>query len=119
VLWKKSETRFDPLVLVESLVLLDQATGCVNDLPSLGETISVAGLDADHVYWKSYNGLGSTSPGDVPEVLPFVRVNLRTGAFERLLTPGFDATIFTDYLTEDGDAVYFRVDGGIVAVQKP
>lgn len=119
ILWKKSETRFDPLILVESLVLLDQATGCVRDLPSLGETISVAGLDADHVYWKSYNGLGSVSPGDVPESLPLVRVNLHTGAFERLTTPGFAASIFTDYLTEDEAALYFRVDGGIVAVQKP
>jgi hypothetical protein len=119
VLWKESETRFDPLVQVESLVLLEEATGCVRALPSLGETISVAGLDADHVYWKSYNGLGSSSPGDVPEPLPFVRVNLRTGAFERLVTAGFDATIFTDYLTEDESALYFRVDGGIVAVQKP
>jgi hypothetical protein len=119
VLWKKSETIFDPLTLVESLVLLDEATGCVSDLPSLGETISIAGLDADHVYWKSYNGLGAFSSGDVPEALPLVRVNLRTGAFERLSTPGFDATIVTDYLTEDEAALYFRVDSGIVAVQKP
>jgi hypothetical protein len=119
VLWKKSTTTFDPLTLVESLVLLDEATGCVSDLPSLGETISITGLDADHVYWKSYNGLGAFSSGDVPEALPLVRVNLRTGAFERLSTPGFDATIFTDYLAEDEAALYFRVDGGIVAVQKP
>jgi hypothetical protein len=119
ILWKKSTTTSDPLTLVESLVLLDEATGCVSDLPSLGETISIAGLDADHVYWKSYNGLGAFSPGDVPEALPLVRVNLRTGAFERLSTPGFDATVVTDYLTEDESALYFRVDGGIVAVQKP
>ncbi len=119
ILWKKSTTTFDPLTLVGSLVLLDEATGCVRDLPSLGETISIAGLDADHVYWKSYNGLAASSPGDVPEALPLVRVNLRTGAFERLSTPGFDATIFTDYLAEDEAALYFRVDGGLVAVQKP
>jgi hypothetical protein len=119
ILWKKSETLFDPLTLVESLVLHDEVTGCTRDLPSLGQTISITGLDADHVYWKSYNGLGAFSSGDVPEALPLVRVNLRTGAFERLSTPGFDATIFTDYLTEDEAALYFRVDGGIVAVQKP
>lgn len=49
ILWKKSTTTLDPLTLVESLVLLDEATGCVHDLPSLGETISLTGLDADHV----------------------------------------------------------------------
>lgn len=119
ILWKKSQTILDPLTLVESLVMLDEATGCVIDLPSLGDTISIVGLDADHVYWKSYNGLDGFSPGDVPAALPLVRVNLHTGYMERLSTPGFDATIVTDYLTEDESALYFRVDGGIVAVQKP
>ncbi|HYO94661.1 MAG TPA: hypothetical protein VER33_09105 [Polyangiaceae bacterium] len=120
VLWLLQRTQFDPLVSVEKLMMLDLSTGCIQELPSLGESIGQGVLDASHVYWRSFNGLASASPGHQNGALPFVRVNLVTGAFERVVS-GFDVTISTDPLAHDEAAIYFRrhLERSLVRVLKP
>ena len=119
ILWKHGETVFDPLTYVERLEMLNETTGCVQELPSVGLSISLAGVDAEHVYWKSFNGLAAASPGEPFEALPLVRVNLRTGVIETISSDGFQPTVVTDFLTQDDERLYFRVSGRIVAVTKP
>jgi hypothetical protein len=121
VLWSTTETRYNPLLLVQHYVMLNQNTGCVQELPS--DELSIGGslLDAHHVYWKSFNALGSSSPGQPATTTPLLRVDLRTGRFERVLTPGFDVTLTTDLLAQDDDTLYIRSsdDRGLLAVRKP
>jgi hypothetical protein len=119
ILWKQGETLFDPLVYVERLRMLNEATGCVQELPSLGLSISLAAVDAEHAYWKSYNALAAASPDDPFEELPLVRVNLRTGALESIDADGFGPSVVTDYLTQDDERLYFVNFGRIMALTKP
>ncbi|HEU5075248.1 MAG TPA: hypothetical protein VFU02_13755, partial [Polyangiaceae bacterium] len=118
VLWKPETLVEDPLVLVNELMMLDLDTGCVTELPSRGETIGTPVLDAQHVYWKSYNGL---SAGESEcDIYPLLRVDLETGTFEELEMDGFDVTICTDFLAQDDDAIFTRTRLGdpLVAIDK-
>lgn len=119
VLWAWEDVVLDPLASAQKLMMLDLSTGCVQELPSLGERIGQGVRDQEHVYWRSFQS-GGFSPGDEEEVVPFVRVNLTTGAFQRLVS-GFDVTLVTDPVAQDEDAIYFRRHGerSLVRVLKP
>ena len=119
VLWEPETLIEDPLVLVNELLMLDLDTGCVTELPTLGETVGALVLDAQHIYWKSYNGL-SASESDC-DVVPLVRVNLTTGVLEELEIDGFDVTICSDFLAQDDDRIFTRTRAGepLVAIDKP
>lgn len=81
VLWTAGETRLDPLTLVEHFVMLNQNTGCVQELPNTELSIGQALLDAHHVYWKSFNALGSVTEGQPIPPADLLRVDPRTGRF--------------------------------------
>jgi len=119
VLWTPEETRFDPLLLVQHFMMLNENTGCVQPLPSVEESIGQILIDRHHVYWNSFNALGSFSPGDTLSPLPILRVNLVTGRFERVTTPGLESTL-TDLIAQDADTLYLHPsNGGLIAVRKP
>jgi hypothetical protein len=134
VLWRQERTHIEPeLVLEQNFVKQDEATGCIQPLPGTGETISfTTALDAQHVYWHSYNGLGSISnptPADgeaqpnAPRprlpIQPMIRVNLQTGTLQRLRTPGFAAELGDQIVGQDSEHVYVTTNSGLVAVKKP
>ena len=79
VLWTPEETRFDPLLLVQHFMMLNENTGCVQPLPSVEESIGQILIDDHHVYWHSFNALGSVSEGEPLSAVPILRVNLVTG----------------------------------------
>lgn len=121
VLWETETTVEDPLVLVNELVMLDLDTGCVTELPGRGESMGTPVLDAHHVYWKSYNGLSDGGEDACSTPLPLIRVNLTTGTLEELAVDGFDPTICTDFVAQDGGKLYMRTwqDHSLVAIDKP
>src|SRR5690606_12801118 len=91
VAWVQETTLFDPVILQQQVVTFDLITGCEHILPTDGFTISAGGrlpmVDASHVYWLSFNGLGTvrnSTPADGEEQsalppepsLPLLRVGL-------------------------------------------
>jgi hypothetical protein len=116
VLWAPSETRFDPLQVIDHFMMLNENTGCVQSLPSIEQGIDQVLIDERHVYWKSLNV--ESGPAGLTRLL---RVNLRTGRFEELVTPGLEITGLTDFAAQDEDTLYLRQspDDGLVAVRKP
>lgn len=122
VLWKTETVVEDPLVLVEELFMFDLDTGCVTELPSRGESMgSTQLLDAGHVYWKSFNGLGSSDDACNTPPTPLTRVNLTTGLLEELPVEGFNVTVCTDLMAQSDDKLYMRTWQGhsLVAIDKP
>jgi hypothetical protein len=138
VLWRQERLQTEPeLVLVQNFVLLDEAAGCARALPSLGESLSFnTALDDDHVYWYSFNALGdvsystppATAGGDSAESpstptttppMPLVRVSLKTGALERLQTPGFSLPLGSQIVGQDADQIYVSTSQALIAVRKP
>ncbi|HEU4578296.1 MAG TPA: hypothetical protein VFS67_08580 [Polyangiaceae bacterium] len=121
VLWTSGETRFDPLLLVQHFVMLNENTGCVQELPSVEQSIGQALMDTRHVYWESFNALGSSSPGDPEDAAPLLRVDLRTGRFERVVAAGLDVTVRTDLVGQDSTTLYVRQspDQSLFALRKP
>jgi hypothetical protein len=121
VLWRQEREHLDPLILDQNYVLLDEQTDCVTPLPARGETISFdAVMDGHHVYWYSFNGLEGFSPGDVPGVMPLIRVDLRNGKLEQITTPGFKAVLGDNIVGQTDDQLYILVgDGELVAIDKP
>jgi len=122
VLWKTETVVEDPLVLVEELFMFDLDTGCVTELPSRGESMgSTLMLDARHVYWKSFNALGSSEDACNTPPTPLTRVNLTTGSLEELPVEGFDVTVCTDLMAQSDDKLYMRnwQAQSLVAIDKP
>lgn len=112
----------EPLNLVQYFEMVDLDSGCHTQLPSVGTSIGSAIVDDTHVYWKSFNGLGGVSPGDdLDAPVPYLRVNLETGALEEVTSPDFHASLIRDILAQDDEAIYFKLndDGSLVALQKP
>jgi hypothetical protein len=116
-------------VLDQNFVLHDDATGCTQPLPGVGETLSFSrALDAQHVYWYSFNGLapvsactdpGCAEPPPAEASMPLLRVNLDTGLLERLDTPGFELLPTSQILGQDAQSLYISTASGLVAVTKP
>jgi hypothetical protein len=119
VLWSPEETRFNPLLLVQHFRMLNENTGCVQDLPSVELSIGQTIIDDRHVYWHSFNALGAAIvPGPSVDLL---RVDLRSGRFEHLTTPAMAQVSGGDLLAQSGDTLYVRVNPGttLYAVRKP
>jgi hypothetical protein len=121
VLWAPGETRFDPLLLVQRFMMLNENTGCVQELPSVELSIGQTLLDGRHVYWQSFNALGSSSPGQPDDLVPILRVDLRTGRFDHVVTPGLEITVASGLAAQDADTLYVRQSPGnsLFAVRKP
>ena len=120
IVWWQERTHFNPLVLKQNLVVLDERTGCAQPLPGVGLTVSSqAVMDGRHAYWKSYNGLEGVSPGDPIEGVPILRANLRSGALEQVVTEGYAATGTHDTVGQTADAIYVNADGTLVVIDKP
>jgi hypothetical protein len=135
VAWLRETTLFDPLVLQQHVVTFDMTTGCQHVLPSDGLTVAAGGrlpmVDATHVYWLSFNGLGTVSnptPADgepPPELppepgLPLLRVQLDSGMLEQLVIDGLRIPLGGDTLVaQTGQGIYVRGDNGLVLVEKP
>lgn len=121
VLWSTEETRFNPLLLAQHYVMLNQNTGCVQDLPSVDLSIGQSVLDDHHVYWHSFNALGSSSSTGSEPGLDLLRVDLRSGRLERLITPAMAAVSGGDLLAQSADTLYVRVNPGttLYALRKP
>jgi hypothetical protein len=121
VLWQHEQLIQDPLNLVQNFVLFDEATGCVTPMPGVGESISSeVAISPPYVYWRSFNALGSASPGQPPSTTPLIRVNLETGALERIVTSGFEMTLVDNLLAHDAQNLYVRTNAGeLIAIRKP
>lgn len=125
VLWTQERTHFEPLVLDQNYVMFDENTGCTQPLPALGESISLYPLmDAQHVYWQSYNGLDAISHGPgAPtglDPLPLIRVDLHTGTIEQVVTPGFEPTLVDDVVGQTATRLFICENtGDLVAIDKP
>jgi hypothetical protein len=128
VLWRQERLRTEPeLVLEQNFVLLDESTGCVQALPGSGESISFStALDDEYIYWYSFNALGSVTdssaaglaPTPIPE-MPLIRTSLRTGALERLQTPGFSLSLGDQIVGQDSEQLYVSTSQGLTAIRKP
>ena len=102
-------------------MMLNENTGCVQELPSVELSIGQTLLDGRHVYWQSFNGLGSSSPGQPDDLAPILRVDLRTGRFEHVATPGLEITVASGLAAQNDDILYVRQSPGnsLFAVRKP
>lgn len=133
VAWVRETTHFDPLVLQEHVVIFDMTTNCQHVLPSDGLTISAGGrlplVDSTHVYWLSFNGLGTVSnpspAGQPTELLPepslpLLRVSLDDGSLEQLVVDGLRIPLGSDTLVaHTSRSIYVRSENGLVRVNKP
>jgi hypothetical protein len=121
VLWAPEETRFEPLLLVQHFRMLNENTGCVQDLPSVELSIGQTLIDEHHVYWHSFNALAAVSPGLPEPSVDLLRVDLRSGRFEQVTTPAMAAVSGGDLLAQSRDTFYVRVNPGgtLFAVRKP
>lgn len=121
VVWKTETVVEEPLVLVNELFMLDLDTGCVTELPSRGESMGTPVLDANHLYWKSYNGLDDGGEDVCSTPLPLIRASLTSGALEELQVDGFDVTLCTDFMAHDEDTLFMRTwpAQSLVAIDKP
>lgn len=114
-----------PAVLYENFVLLDERSRC-RSMPAAGESILYrAALDSEHVYWQSYNAVGSVevyadgrlSPPQ-PD-LPLYRLNVRSGRVEEIVSPGFVAPDLSFILGQDAESLYVATPEALVAIPKP
>lgn len=120
VLWAPGETRFDPLLLVQRFMMLNENTGCVQALPSVELSIGQTLIDGHHVYWQSFNALGNSSPSQPDDLAPVLRVDLRTGRFEHVATPGLEITVASGLAAQNADTLYVRSpDASLFGVRKP
>jgi hypothetical protein len=121
VLWTTGETRFNPLLLVQHYMMLNENTGCVQALPSVELSIGQSLVDDRHVYWQSFNSLGSATPGQTFDLAPVLRVDLRTGRFEHVAIPGLDVSVISDLVAQDDTTIYVRQspEESLFAVRKP
>jgi hypothetical protein len=119
VLWAPEEYRSEQRLFVQHFEMLNENTGCVQPLPSVELSIGQTLLDGRHVYWQSFDGLGSASPRQPDAAAPLLRVDLRTGRFEHVAVPGFEITVVTDLVAQDADTIYVRSNGELFAVRKP
>jgi hypothetical protein len=120
IVWWQERTHFDPLVLDQNLVVFDEGTGCAQPLPGVGLSVSYqAVMDDRHAYWESFNGLDGVSPGDPDESVPILRVNLRSGTLEQVVTEGYAPTLSHDTIGQTDDAIYVNADGTLVVIAKP
>jgi hypothetical protein len=127
VLWHRE--RYDagpPQVLYESFVVIDERRGCTAQMPAIGESISFAtAVDESHVYWHSWNKLGSVtryadgrqSP-PLPDY-PFYRMQLDSGRIERIETPGFSTPDGSSILGQDATHVFIATPDALVSIEKP
>ena len=121
VLWAPEELRTNPLLLVQYWMMFDESTGCAQRLPSVELSIGQTLVDARHVYWQSFNALGAVGPGTSYDLAPLLRVNLRTGRFERVATPGLEITVVEDLMAQDETTIYVsrNSDKSLFALRKP
>lgn len=118
--WWQERTHNDPLVLDQNLVVLDETTSCTRPLPGVGLTVSSqAVMDDRHAYWHSFNGLAGITVGTPLESVPLLRVDLRTGDLEELVTEGYVADLTHDTIGQTEGTLFFRVEGALVAIDKP
>ncbi len=122
VLWLDERVHTEPtLILDQNFVMLDRKTDCVQPLPALGQSISPGGsvMDGRHVYWDTYNGLDGISPGQPDPVTPLIRVDLRSGAIEQIVTSGFELELGDDLMGQTATDLYYSLHGELVAIRKP
>jgi hypothetical protein len=121
VFWAPEEYRSEELLLVQHYMMLNENTGCVQPLPNVENSIGQSLVDSRHIYWQSFNAVGSSSPGQPDAPAPILRVDLRTGRFERLTIPGLDVTVVSDLAAQDDSTIYVRQSPGeaLFAVRKP
>jgi hypothetical protein len=127
VLWHRD--RYDngpPPVLYQSFVLIDERRGCTADMPAAGESISFAtAVDAKHVYWHSYNKLGSVGgyvdgrPGPALPNFPLYRMHLDTGRIQRIDTPGFSSPDHSFMVGQDSENIYVTTPEALMSIRKP
>jgi hypothetical protein len=122
--WQHERLVVEPtLVLDQNFVVQHLDTQCAaRPLPGVGESISSFSVDGSHVYWNSYNALGSSdvSQGSSLGRSPILRANLSTGELEELIIPGFHAETTVDHLVAQTDKLLFVYgSAGLVAIDKP
>jgi len=120
VLWRQGVVEDERLaVLGQNFVLLNEATGCVQEIPGIGETISFRpALDATYAYWqRSVAGYAGDSPA-LP-LTPLYRTNLREGTTELLETPGLSLELGSWIVGQDQDEIFIATESGLVAIAKP
>lgn len=127
VLWHRARhEQGPPAVLYESFVVIDERRSCSASMPAAGESISFAtAVDADHVYWHSYNKLGGIEVGTdgrqsspAPDY-PLYRMNLVTSRVERVETPGFSAPNHSFIVGQDAENIYVSTPEALVSIRKP
>jgi hypothetical protein len=120
-LWVSGETVLEPLTQVDTFRSVDFGTNCVQTLPSVGLSVGQTLIDEHHVYWHSFNALDSSSSSDPLPPMDIIRVDLRTGDLERLITAGLEPTIGDDFITQTATHVYVSrsSDDALLAVRKP
>src|SRR3954466_9628447 len=84
VFWAPEEYRSEERLLVQHYMMLNENTGCLQPLPSGEQSIGQSLADSRHVYWQIFNAVASSSPGQPDDLAPILRVDLRTGHFERM-----------------------------------
>lgn len=111
----------EPQRWVESLVRLDTLTGCTLELPGLDQGIGSMVVDDRHVYWRSVNLYTGATPLDAPPELALVRMDLQSLRIERLVSPDLEPSLNHDFVAQDEEQLYLRVDGlgPLLAVRKP
>jgi len=121
VFWAPEEYRSEQRLLVQHYMMLNENTGCAQPLPSVELSIGQSLVDSRHIYWQSFNAVGSSSPGQPDDLAPILRVDLKTGRFERMTIPGLDVTVTSDLAAQDAETIYVRQSPGqaLVAVRKP
>ncbi len=127
VLWHRD--RYDngpPQVLYQSFVLIDERRGCTANMPAAGESISFAtAVDAEHVYWHSFNKLGSVTeyadgrPSPALPDFPLYRMHLDTGRIQRIDTPGFSSPAHSFVVGQDAENIYVTTPEALIAIRKP
>jgi hypothetical protein len=108
-----------PLFQVEQFTMLDLTTRCHVALPRSGESITEPLVDARHVYWKTDN---SVTQRGVDSAAQLLRVDLQTGRFERVLTPGLELRKSTQLAAQDASTLYVRMmsdEQSLVLLNKP
>lgn len=127
VLWHRDRyEQGPPAVLYESFVVIDEQRSCSASAPTAGESISFAtAVDAEHVYWHSYNKLGGVevyadgrqSPPS-PDY-PLYRMHLATRRIDRIETPGFSSPDRSFIVGQDAEHIYVSTPEALVSIGKP
>jgi hypothetical protein len=112
--------------LYQSFVLTDERRGCTANMPAAGESISFAtAVDTKHVYWHSYNKLGSVTaytdgrPSPALPDFPLYRMQLDTDRIERLNTPNFSSPDHSFIVGQDAENIYVTTPEAFVSIRKP